>query len=57
VLDSYQNVLFSIAHFRKLTGAYPSRFTIVGLTFKRCHFEQLHRLALHWSKTRFVYEG
>jgi hypothetical protein len=56
-LDSYQNVLFSIARFHELTGAYPSRVTIVGHAFKRRRFEQLHRLALRWPKTRFAYEG
>ena len=56
-LDSFQNVLFSIARFRELTGAYPTRITIVGHNFKRRRFEQLHRLALRWSKLRFTYEG
>jgi hypothetical protein len=56
-LDSFQNVLFSIARFRELTGAYPSRITIVGHNFKRRRFEQLHRHALRWPKLRFTYEG
>jgi hypothetical protein len=56
-LDSYQNVLFSVARFHELTGAYPSRVTVVGHAFKRRRFEQLHRLALRWPKTRFAYEG
>ncbi|KAF8256908.1 hypothetical protein EI94DRAFT_1671780 [Lactarius quietus] len=56
-LDSFQNVLFSIARFRELTGAYPSRITIVGHNFKRRRFEQLHRRALHWPKLHFTYEG
>ena len=56
-LDSYQNVLFSIARFRELTGVYPSRITVVGHNFKRRRFEQLHRLALRWPKVRFAYEG
>jgi hypothetical protein len=56
-LDSYQNVLFSIARFRELTGAYPSRITVVGHAFKRRRFEQLHRLALRWPKNHFAYEG
>lgn len=56
-LDSYQNVLFSIARFRELTGVYPSRITVVGHNFKRRRFEQLHRVALRWPEVRFAYEG
>jgi len=50
-------VLFSLARFRELTGAYPAHITVVGHAFKRRRFEQLHRLALRWPKTRFAYEG
>jgi hypothetical protein len=57
MLDFYQNVLFSIAHFHELTGAYPSCITIIGHTFKCRHFKQLHRLTLRWPKTHFMYEG
>ena len=56
-LDSFQNVLFSIARFRELTGAYPTRITVVGHNFKRRRFEDLHRLAIRWPKIRFTYEG
>ncbi|KAH9954912.1 hypothetical protein BGW80DRAFT_1397374 [Lactifluus volemus] len=56
-LDSFQNVLFSIARFRELTGAYPTTITVVGHDFKRRRFEQLHRHALRWPKARFMYEG
>ena len=56
-LDSFQNVLFSIARFRELTGVYPKRITVVGHDFKRRRFEGLHRLALRWPKIRFTYEG
>lgn len=56
-LDSFQNVLFSIARFRELTGAYPTRITVVGHGFKRRRFEELHRLAIRWPKLRFTYEG
>jgi hypothetical protein len=56
-LDSFQNLLFSVARFRELTGVYPTRITIVGHDFKRRRFEQLHRLALRWPKLRFTYEG
>ena len=56
-LDSFQNVLFSIARFHELTGVYPTRITVVGHDFKRRRFEGLHRLALRWPKLRFTYEG
>lgn len=56
-LDSFQNVLFSIARFRELTGVYPTRITVVGHNFKRRRFEELHRIALRWPKLRFTYEG
>jgi hypothetical protein len=56
-LDSFQNVQFSIARFRELTGAYPTTITVVGHDFKRRRFEQLHRHALRWPKARFMYEG
>ena len=56
-LDSFQNVLFSIARFREVTGTYPTRITVVGHGFKRRRFEELHRLAIRWPKLRFTYEG
>ncbi|KAH9963816.1 hypothetical protein BC827DRAFT_1191203 [Russula dissimulans] len=56
-LDSFQNLLFSIARFREITGAYPTRITVVGHSFKRHRFERLHRHALRWPKLRFKYEG
>ena len=56
-LDSFQNVLFSIARFREVTGMYPTRITVVGHGFKRRRFEELHRLAIRWPKLRFTYEG
>jgi hypothetical protein len=32
--DSLENLLFSIARFRQVTGRYPARFTVVGFDFK-----------------------
>ncbi|KAL4784762.1 hypothetical protein BJX76DRAFT_356748 [Aspergillus varians] len=40
--DSYQNVLFSILHFRLCTGIYPRRVTVVTHEFKRKRFEECH---------------
>ncbi|KAI8975848.1 hypothetical protein BD414DRAFT_467549 [Trametes punicea] len=56
-LDSYQNLLFSIARFHEYTGRYPARITIVGYEMKRRRFTELHRAALRWPETRFEYIG
>src|ERR1700761_4258320 len=47
-LDSYQNVIFSIARFKEFTSHYPSKITVVGFGFKKRRFEELHRRALRW---------
>jgi len=56
-LDSYQNLLFSIARFREYTGHFPIQITVVGYDFKRPRFEELHRSALRWPKNKFNYIG
>ncbi|KAI0633746.1 hypothetical protein C8Q77DRAFT_1157910 [Trametes polyzona] len=56
-LDSYQNLLFSIARFHEYTGRYPSRITVVGYAMKARRFTELHRAALRWPDTRFSYIG
>ena len=48
-LDSFQNLLFSIARFRELTSRFPDRITIVGYEMKRARFEGVHCVALRWS--------
>ncbi|KAL4915841.1 hypothetical protein BDW62DRAFT_203294 [Aspergillus aurantiobrunneus] len=40
--DSYQNVLFSILHFRLHTGSYPGKVTVVTHEFKRDRFVNYH---------------
>ena len=55
--DSYENVLFSIARFRELTGSVPRHLTVVGYAFKRDRFEREHVPALRWPADRFAYEG
>ncbi|KAJ1665413.1 hypothetical protein IW140_003382 [Coemansia sp. RSA 1813] len=55
--DSYENVLFSIARFREITGHYPDRITVVGFEFKKDRFLDLHRKALRYPKIRFNYVG
>ncbi|KDQ28019.1 hypothetical protein PLEOSDRAFT_1112819 [Pleurotus ostreatus PC15] len=56
-LDSFQNLLFSIARFFEYTGRYPERITVVGYEMKRRRFVELHRAALHWPIDRFHYLG
>ncbi|KAG8920527.1 hypothetical protein FRC02_000847 [Tulasnella sp. 418] len=56
-LDSYQNLLFSLARFREVTGSYPARITVVGFGMKKQRFEELHRRAIRWPKERFHYIG
>ncbi|KAI0047552.1 hypothetical protein FA95DRAFT_1213264 [Auriscalpium vulgare] len=56
-LDSLQNLLFSLARFRELTGRYPTSVTVVGYEFKRRRFEQLHRAAVGWPWHKWRYSG
>jgi hypothetical protein len=56
-LDSFQNLLFSIARFHEYTGYYPVEITVVGYEFKRRRFVDLHRAALRWQILRFHYIG
>lgn len=34
-LDSYENLLYSIARFREVTGRWPGKITVVGYGMKR----------------------
>jgi hypothetical protein len=56
-LDSYQNLLFSVARFFEYTGRFPRKITVVGYEFKRRRFTELHRHAMRWPAALFVYEG
>lgn len=56
-LDSYQNILFSIARFHEVTGRYPSQITVVGYQMKRRRFEELHRAAVRFPAQLFEYVG
>lgn len=56
-LDSFQNLLFSIARFHEYTGRYPERITVVGYEMKRRRFTELHRAAFRWPIERFEYIG
>ncbi|KAF8637975.1 hypothetical protein AX16_010607 [Volvariella volvacea WC 439] len=56
-LDSYQNLLFSVARFHEYTGRYPEKITVVGYGFKAARFVDLHRAAIRWPKNAFDYIG
>lgn len=56
-MDSYQNLLFSVARFREFTGHFPTKITVIGYEFKRARFTELHRKAMRWPQTRFTYIG
>lgn len=56
-LDSFQNLLFSIARFHEFTGNYPEKITVVGYEMKRARFVELHRPAIGWPEDRFTYVG
>lgn len=64
-LDSFQNLMFSIARFREYTDTYPEKVTVVGYKFKEKRFRDLHARALRWpmhkptsdGSSRFNYVG
>ncbi|SPO22496.1 uncharacterized protein UTRI_01174 [Ustilago trichophora] len=56
-LDSFENLLFSIARFREYTGHYASRITVVGYGFKKARFEDLHAKAVRWNTQGFLRNG
>ncbi|XP_073305359.1 uncharacterized protein C57A10.07-like [Primulina huaijiensis] len=55
--DSFENLLFSVCRFRELTGTYPHNITVVGYDFKEERFVYLHRLAIGFPESRFLYSG
>ncbi|KAL6721370.1 hypothetical protein ACLMJK_000473 [Lecanora helva] len=55
--DSYQNLLFSLLHFRTLTHTYPSHITIISHAFKRRRFLELHLPGIRWPRDRVTYVG
>lgn len=66
-LDSFQNLLFSIARFHELAvasgipanspSAWPTKITVVGFEMKKRRFVELHRRALLFPEDRFEYVG
>ncbi|KAK0517448.1 hypothetical protein JMJ35_000603 [Cladonia borealis] len=55
--DSYQNTLFSLLLFRRLTNHYPNHITIISHDFKRARFLELHIPAIRWPKDRVNFIG
>ncbi|KZT24184.1 hypothetical protein NEOLEDRAFT_1067761 [Neolentinus lepideus HHB14362 ss-1] len=56
-LDSYQNLLYSIARFHEYVGRYPDYISVVGYEMKRERFENVHRKAVRWPSKQFRYIG
>jgi len=71
-LDSYENLLFSIARFHEVTGSWPEKVTVVGYGMKQRRwvhidvlrgqtlmnrFEQLHRHVIGFPADNFFYVG
>ncbi|QIW95775.1 hypothetical protein AMS68_001293 [Peltaster fructicola] len=46
--DSYQNLLFSVLQFRKVTGQYPQLITVITHAFKERRFLESHGPAIRW---------
>jgi hypothetical protein len=55
--DSFQNLLFSILLFRRITGRYPKTIRIVTHAFKAPRFLELHAPAIRWPKDRIMVQG
>ena len=55
--DSYENLLFSICRFHELTQRYPDAITVVGFSFKRDRFLQLHASAMLYPLSQLTYVG
>lgn len=47
-LDTYENLVYSIARFREVTNHYPQRITVVGYEVHKERFELLHTKAIRW---------
>ncbi|KAH9446687.1 hypothetical protein MJO28_016276 [Puccinia striiformis f. sp. tritici] len=56
-LDSWTNLIYSVARFKEYTGDYPTQITVVGHSVKSKRFNELHRKAMRWPQERFEYIG
>ncbi|USP81782.1 uncharacterized protein yc1106_09056 [Curvularia clavata] len=55
--DSFQNLLFSILLFRKITGKYPEHIRVITHAFKAKRFLELHAPTIKWPKNRIQVQG
>jgi hypothetical protein len=55
--DSLENLLYSIARFKEVTGNYPKHITVVGFDFKEKRFVNVIRKALRFPMSSFRYVG
>ncbi len=53
-MDSFENLLFSVARFREYTGRYPDQITVVGYEMKKERFEELHVKAIRWPSRSYI---
>ncbi|PLW24634.1 hypothetical protein PCASD_06196 [Puccinia coronata f. sp. avenae] len=56
-LDSWTNLIYSVARFKEYTGHYPKQITVVGHSIKAKRFIELHRKAMQWPADGFQYIG
>lgn len=54
-LDSFDNLLFSIARFQEIFFSYPKDITIVGFGFKEERFVKYHAKAIDFPQTKINY--
>ncbi|MFC1585714.1 ElyC/SanA/YdcF family protein [Fibrobacterota bacterium] len=54
--DSFENLLFSLALFRRECGAWPHAVTVVGWKFKQERYG-LHKRAIRLAPDNFLYAG
>lgn len=56
-VDSWTNLIYSVARFKEYTGNYPKQITVIGHSIKAKRFNELHRRALRWPREKFEYIG
>ena len=56
-LDSFDNLLYSIARFHEITHSYPKHITIVGFEFKKGRFINYHAKAINFPAKDIDYIG
>lgn len=54
--DSFENLLYGLALFRRHAGWWPRQVTVCGWKFKGRRYS-LHRQALKWPRQKFEYVG